>query len=101
MPKKYLAVNEKGRRIGEHHHKAVLTDHEVELLMGLLDVRETFIEKMKAAGSRRRDIDLVLTAEQLSYRCLADKFEIHKQTVAKYAKGERRCQTAARWKPYP
>ena len=36
MPKKPLrAVNERGRRIGEDHPGAKLTDHEVELLLAL------------------------------------------------------------------
>lgn len=30
-----IGVNEAGRRIGEHHHRAVLTDHEIELIRRL------------------------------------------------------------------
>lgn len=65
-----VAVNERGQRIGESHPRAVLTDHEVELL-------------------------LELRAEGFSYGWLARKFEVHKQTVAKICTGARRSQIAA------
>lgn len=65
-----VAVNERGQRIGESHPRAVLTDHEVELL-------------------------LELRAEGFSYGWLARKFEVHKQTVAKICTGTRRSQIAA------
>lgn len=63
-----LAVNERGLRIGESHPRAVLTDHEVGLLMELRD-------------------------EGHSYAKLAEMFEVHKGTVAKILSGQRRCQT--------
>lgn len=65
-----LAVNERGLRIGESHPRAVLTNHEVGLLMGLRD-------------------------EGYSYAKLAKVFEVHKGTVAKILSGQRRCQTPA------
>lgn len=63
-----LAVNERGLRIGESHPRAVLTDHEVGMLM---ELRE----------------------EGYSYAKLAEMFEVHKGTVAKILSGQRRCQT--------
>lgn len=71
--KKRVAVNERGLRIGQWHHNARLTDHEVELLLRLRD-------------------------EGWSYNRLADKFEISKSSVAHICRGERRCQTPAGYK---
>lgn len=90
-----VKINERGRRIGESHPRAVLTDHEVGLLLELLDEREAVIGDLLFRGVRQVEIAAALTARELSYRHLALKFEIHKQTVAKIAKGERRCQTPA------
>lgn len=66
-----IKVNERGLRVGESHPRAVLSDHEVELL-------------------------LELRGEGYSYEWLAKKFEIHKQTVAKICRGENRSQVAYR-----
>jgi hypothetical protein len=96
-----VKINEHGRRIGESHPRAVLTDHEVELLLGLLGERDALVIRMHAEGARQAEIDKALTVAGLSYRCLALKFEIHKQHVAKIAQGARRCQTPAKVKPYP
>lgn len=71
--REYVAVNEQGLRIGEDHHNAVLTDAEVEL------VRQ-------------------LHSEGMSYRDIAEKFEIGKSTVADICKYRRRGQTASTWK---
>lgn len=68
-----IAVNERGMRIGESHPGAVLTDHEVDLLLELRD-------------------------EGYSYSWLASKFEVSKGTVAKICTGQRRCQHAAAWR---
>lgn len=66
-----VAINEGGRRIGESHHNAALTDAEVGML---LDLRER---------------------EGWSYTRLARTFEIAKATARDYIKGRRRCQTIA------
>lgn len=63
-----LAVNERGLRIGESHPRAVLTDHEVGLLLELRD-------------------------EGFSYAWLAGKFDVSKSCVAKLCRGEHRAQT--------
>lgn len=68
-----IAVNERGRRIGESHPRAVLTDHEVCLL---LDLR----------------------AEGYSYAWLAAKLEISKSQAARICRGERRGQVPSRWR---
>lgn len=68
-----VAVNEQGRRIGEAHPNAVLTDREVELLLALRD-------------------------EGWSYGRLASKFEISKACVAGICTGRARSQTPAGFK---
>lgn len=65
-----VAVNERGKRIGEDHPRAVLTNAEVDRL-------------------------LVLREEGLSYGKLARMFDVSKSSVRYYCKGERRCQVAA------
>ena len=90
-----VKINEYGRRIGESHPRAVLSDHEIELLLELLAEREQVVKGMQAGGSVKAVIDAELTRRGLSYRLLAVKFEVHKQTVAKVAQGARRCQTPA------
>ncbi len=72
--KKQVPVNEKGCRIGQHHHNAVLTDSDVELVRIL----------------RERD--------GKPYGWLALKFEVHKSTIAAICQYKRRAQTVAGWK---
>ncbi len=68
-----IAVNERGQVIGEGHPRAVLTDHDVELL-------------------------LELRGEGYSLSWLADKFEVSKSCVAKICRGEHRAQLPAAWR---
>lgn len=71
--RKTFGVNERGQRVGESHPGAVLTDHEVDLLLALRE-------------------------EGYSLAWLAKKFEVHKQTVAKICSGQRRCQTVVAYR---
>lgn len=64
-----IAVNERGLAIGESHPRAVLSDHEVGLLLELRD-------------------------EGRSMAWLAEKFEVSKSCVAKIVWGQRRGQFA-------
>ena len=64
-----VAINERGLVIGEDHPRAVLTDHEVDLLLELRD-------------------------EPMSYGKLAVIFEVSKSCVAKICRGEHRSQIA-------
>lgn len=66
-PNTMIAVNERGLAIGESHPRAVLTNHEVDLL-------------------------LELRGEGISYDRLAVIFEVSKGTVAKICTGQRRAQ---------
>lgn len=68
-----IGVNDNGQRVGESHPRAVLTDHEVGLL-------------------------LELRAEGYSYGWLAKVFEISKQHAWRICTGQKRAQYATRWK---
>lgn len=100
MPK-IVKINEFGRRIGECHPRAVLTDHEVELLGRLLTLRDELIARLLADGATGGEVNKALTDEGLSYGRLAVKFEVHKTCIQKIAEGERRGQRPAKVKPYP
>lgn len=76
MKGQLVALSAEGCRIGEQHPRAVLTDHEVGLVLDLL-----------AAG--------------FSYSELATKFDISKSCIAHIATGRRRCQTPERYVPPP
>jgi len=66
-----IAVNELGKRIGEHHPGAKLLDREVELVLEL------------------RDAGFTLAA-------IAEKFDVSKGCIWKIVQGYRRSQVAAR-----
>lgn len=70
------AVNEQGVRIGEDHQNAVLTNHEVDLLLQM-----------------RRD--------GMGYRKLSAAFEISKAQVRRICHGQQRCQLAANYVAVP
>lgn len=74
MSAKLIAVNENGRRIGDSHHNAVLTDGDVERL------RELHAERA------------------MGYRKLAQKFEVSKSLVRDICKGYKRGQVASAWR---
>jgi len=73
MNNRLVAVNERGRRIGEDQTGAKMTNHEVELFWGLRD-------------------------EGWGYGRLAAKFEISKSLARDIVKGRRRSQTVAWFK---
>lgn len=95
MTPRLVKMNELGRRIGESHPRAVLTDYEVErLLMPLLEARQCFIAEKVAQGLAHGAIGSLLAGQGLSYGLLAIKFEVSKSHIAKIDQGLRRCQTA-------
>jgi len=69
-----VAVNERGRRIGESHHNASISD---ELVDRMRDRHEE---------------------DGLGYRKIAREFGVALTTVRKICTYERRAQTAERWK---
>lgn len=75
--RKFVAVNEAGTRIGEGHPAAKLSDADVELIR---DLREIY---------------------RLSYRIIAEKFEVSASSIAKICRYERRAQIAAALKAWP
>lgn len=74
MKYKLVALNEKGQRIGETHHRARLTDEDVDIIR---DLHEEY---------------------GLGYKVLADKFEVSKSLIRYICKYERRAQTTTRYK---
>lgn len=78
MSKRRLAVNARGFRIGESHHRAKLTEDDVDLILYLRD-------------------------EGLSYAAIASKFDdgmtVSKSTVRDICQGRIRAQTPDRFKP--
>lgn len=65
MQKKARSTNDRGHVVGEDHHRARFTDHEVWLM-----------RELRAAG--------------LTYPAIAEKFESNKWTVMRICLGQRR-----------
>lgn len=78
MGKRVLAVNAAGYRIGESHHRAKLSEADIETILYLRD-------------------------EGLSYAAIAAKFDdgitVSKSTVRDICQGRIRAQTPDRYKP--
>lgn len=89
-----VKTNERGRRIGESHPRAVLTDHDVALLLDLLIERDALVGRMEFDGALRSEIDKALREAQLSYSALARMFNVCKSCIFKIDNGQRRCQVA-------
>lgn len=62
-----MAVNDRGHVVGEDHHRAKLSDHDVWLMLELRDA-------------------------SMRYTDLAEKFGVSKATVASICQGRRRAQ---------
>jgi hypothetical protein len=73
MTTRTIAVNALGRRVGDSHHNARLTDGEVYSLQTLHE-------------------------EGWGYRKLSTMFEISKSQVRNICKGRARCQVATGWR---
>lgn len=71
-PKGQLA--ETGRRIGEDHPRAKLSNLQADLLLTLLDAREQCIGVARIRAVSQGEIEALLAALGLSYRCLAVRF---------------------------
>lgn len=85
--KKYVVVNERGRRIGESHPRARLTDHEIDLIREL-------------AEDETDPITGKLIRKGLSYREIAAKFDMEPSGayVSKIVKCVKRWQIPVRMK---
>lgn len=73
---KLVALNAKNCRIGQDHHNATLSDHEVDLVVALHE-------------------------EGMTYVTLAEKFGVHPETIGKWCRGTFRGQAAVRFKKTP
>lgn len=69
--KKLVALNERGRVVGQEHPRARLLDWEVDQVLDLVE-------------------------SGFSYAKVAEKFGVSKSCIAHIATGRRRCQTPAR-----
>jgi transposase len=74
--KTYVMVNEAGRRIGESHPRARLTDHEIDL-----------IRELHEGG--------------LGYKKIAKKFDTGRETIRDIVRCKKRAQIPARLKRVP
>lgn len=83
MAYRRVAITEQGRRAGESHPKAVLTDHDVDLIRQLATQRDEHGRVVKPG---------------LSYTILARKFEVGKSVIQKIVDCSRRAVVAVRYK---
>jgi hypothetical protein len=72
-----VAVNDAGYPVGEDHHRAKLTNHDVDLILELREVHK------------------------LSYGVIAQKFEVGKAAIQKICNGQTRSQFPTRVKRLP
>jgi hypothetical protein len=95
---KLVAINENGKRMGEGHGRAKLTDHDVELVQDLLACRDMLVDEYAKQGLSRGHIHRVLNERQLSYAWIADKFEVSKSLIKAIYDGKVRTRVAVEWK---
>ncbi len=95
--KRMIAVNAHGLRLGEDHHRAKLSDHDVELILDLLEARDLLVAEYLKVGLCQRQIHIALSKAQLSERWIADKFECSRRTVRDIYAGRIRGTPAAAW----
>lgn len=74
MTRVVVAINEKGRRIGDSHQRARISNHDVDLMR---ELREE---------------------HGLSYKELAEKFDVSESLVKQICNYRIRSQTPVRWK---
>lgn len=95
-----LAVNDKGYRLGEDHHRAKLTNHEVDLVLELLDggMSERLVaEKMEISRRTVRDYKAAKTRAQTPHRFVATHPPLAPTLVARAAESSTapRCENPA------
>ncbi len=74
MTRVVVAINEKGRRIGDSHQRSRISNHDVDLMR---ELREE---------------------HKLSYKELAEKFDVSESLVKQICNYRIRSQTPVRWK---
>lgn len=85
MVKNYVVVNEHGRRIGESHPRARLTDHEIDL------IRELAEDEVDEGSGK-------VIRKGMSYREIGKKFEMNFKHVGDIVRCVKRAQIPARAK---
>ena len=83
---KIVAVDEHGRRVGESHPRAKLTDHEVELIRQL------------AEGEVMRNAQGRFEKRGLTYAEIAAKFDVATETVKSICLYRKRATAVAKFK---
>lgn len=96
--KRSVGINAIGRRVGESHHNAKLTDHDVDLIREFLDERERFTKEMTAAGYGQEQIRHAVAWQKLDIRSIAAKFEVAPSTVQSIHTCQRRGQIPVKFK---
>lgn len=91
-----VAVNDRGRVVGEDHWRAKLTDHEVELIKQLLTERAALVESLRGDHVGCGSVNRCLHARRLSYAAIANMFEASKSYVRDVDTGRVRSQTSYR-----
>ena len=79
--KRVLSLNSAGLRVGESHQRAKLTDAEVDVIRDLLDERDRFVERLKAAGYGREVARRAVVWLSLDVRSIARMFDVTPSTV--------------------
>ena len=74
---KFIGLNDEGRRVGETHHRAKLTDHDIELIRRLREAKPP-----------------------MSIAEIAKKFDVCKGLVSRIVNYKHRAQIATRWKKF-
>lgn len=97
--KRFVPLNDQGRVIGESHHRAKLTDIEVELILTMMEARDEVVRKCQDAGMNSRATQKYLTRLQLSQRCVADLFGVSRRLIRDIYDGTVRGQVPREWKP--
>lgn len=90
MTRQQVGFNEAGLRVGETHHRAKLSDEDVQLV---LELREPTLDEKGR-----------VVRPGLSYRAIARKFDnikggIHYNTIRRICLGETRAQEPAVFRP--
>lgn len=96
-----VAISEAGRRMGEGHGRAKLSDHDIDLIQSLLECRDALIEEYQKVGLPLRQIHWTLRRAQLGYGGIASKFECSKRLIRDIHSGKVRNLCAAKFKRVP
>lgn len=95
---KLVAISEAGKRMGEDHGRAKLSNHDIDLIQSLLECRDALIEEYQKVGLPLTQIHVVLRKAQLGYGGIAWKFECSKRLVRDIHSGKVRSCHPARFK---